>query len=162
MRIKLDIEHKVNAVFSIGSSRRRGRGMTLIELLISIAILMAGMVCIFALLLTGMNSHRRAIKETEATMIAASALADLRADFAGGVVPRGDGSTYVEIKDRPGYKINRLIVSVDPQKGEKREYFVRVRISWSQKGDNQFIEFNTIMCNGMPKAQPSAAGREGY
>lgn len=146
----------------MGSIRRRGRGMTLIELLLSIAILMAGMVCIFALLLTGLNSHRRAIKETEATMIAASALADLRADFAGGVVPRSDGSTYVEVKDHAGYKINRLIVSVDPQKGENREYFVRVRISWSQKGESQFIEFNTIMCNGMPKAQPSSAAGNGY
>lgn len=134
------------------ATARPARGMTLIELLISIAILMGGMVCIFAFLLAGTSSHRRAIKETEATMIAASAMADLRGDFAAGVVAHSDGETYVEVKNKTGFKINRLIVSIDPAKSEKREYFVRIRVRWSEKGDNQFIEFSSIMCNGKPKA----------
>jgi len=135
-------------------SGRPARGMTLIELLISFAILMAGMVCIVALLLAGTSSHRRAIKETEATMIAASALADLRGDFAIGVIPHSEGSTFADVKNKTGYTINRLILPIDPAspaKGENREYFVRVRVRWQEKGDNQFIEFNSIMCNGKTK-----------
>ena len=138
------------AVFTdnlIQRSRRHDRGMTLVELLISFAILMAGMVAVFALLLSGTSSHRRAIKETEATMIAGSAMADLRADFAGGVRPHSDGTTYTEVKDREGYQINRLILPIDPSKGENREFLVRVRVRWSEKGDNQFLEFSTIMCD---------------
>ena len=126
------------------------RGMTLIELIIAIAILMGGMVCIFAFLLAGTSSHRRAMKETEATMIAASTMADLRAEFAAGNIAHSDGTTYVEVKNKPGYKINRLILCVDPVKSDKREYYVRIRVRWSEKGDNQFIEFISIMCNGKP------------
>ena len=122
--------------------------MTLIELLISFGILMAGMVCIFALLLSGTSTHRRAMKETEATMIAASALADLRGDFAGGTIPHSDGTTFVEVKDKAGFKINRLIWPIDPVKSERFEYYVRVRVRWQEKGDNQFIEFSSIMCSG--------------
>lgn len=133
---------------------RSPHGMTLIELLISFAILMAGMVCIFALLLAGTNSHRRAIKETEATMIAASAIADLRGDFAGGTMPHSDGTTYVEVKNKPGYTINRLILPIDPVKTDRREFLVRVRVRWSEKGDNQFIEFSSIILNGKPKLAP--------
>src|SRR5260221_10658538 len=88
------------------------RGMTLIELLIAFAILMSGLVCIFALLLAGTSSHRRAMKETEATMIASSIMADLRADLARGAVPSGDGTTFEEVKDHEGYKANRLIFSL--------------------------------------------------
>ncbi|MEI6231586.1 MAG: prepilin-type N-terminal cleavage/methylation domain-containing protein [Planctomycetota bacterium] len=130
---------------------RPARGMTLIELLISIGILMGGMVCIFAFLLSGTSSHRRAIKETEATMIAASAMADLRGDFAAGTIPRSDGTTYMEVKNKPGYTLNRVILCVDPIKAEKREFFVRIRVRWSEKGDNQFIEFSSVMCSGKPK-----------
>jgi type II secretory pathway pseudopilin PulG len=129
------------------------KGMTLIELLMSFAILMAGLVCIFALLLAGTSSHRRAIKETEATLLAGSILADLRAEFARGVVPDSDNAAYKDIEDRPGYQFNRLIFPVDPKRGETqrrdgREFFVRVRVRWSEKGDNQFIEFNTVMFRG--------------
>ncbi len=127
--------------------------MTLVELLISFAILMVGLVCIFGFLLAGTTSHRRAIKETEATMIAGSILADLRGDFARGDIPHSDGAIYEALPDHAGYECNRLIVSVDPQKGDDREFFVRVRVRWSQKGEGQFIEFNTVMCNGKTKAE---------
>ena len=51
------------------------------------------------------------------------------------------------------------ILPADPTKGENREYFVRVRVRWSEKGDNQFIEISTLMCNTFPKIQaPAAAG----
>jgi len=125
--------------------------MTLVELLIAFAILMSGLVCIFALLMAGAASHRRAIKETEATMIASSILADMRGELAVGVIPASDGLTYQEVKDHEGYKSNCVIFPIDRRKGDNREFFVRLRIRWSEKGDNQFIEFNTVMLAGGEK-----------
>lgn len=125
--------------------------MTLIELLIAFAILMTGLVCIFAMILAGTSSHRRAIKETEATMIASSAMADLRADLSKGIIPSSDGTTYTDVTESPGYACNRVIFPIDPRKGDEREFFVRVRVRWSEKGENQFVEFNTLMCRGAPK-----------
>jgi hypothetical protein len=138
--------------------------MTLVELLMSFAILMAGLVCVFALLLTGTGAHRRAIKETESTMLAASTLADLRSEFSRGFVPKGDAANdFVDLEDHPGYKVNRTIFSVDPKKSDEpkttandREFFVRVRVRWSEKGDNQYVEFNTVMFRGTP---PTGAER---
>jgi len=132
-------------------NRRRARGMTLVELLIAFGILMTGLVCIFAMILAGTSSHRRAIKETEATMVASSVIADMRGDLAKGLIPQSDGSTYIDVPDKPGYSCNRVIFSVDQRKGDDREFFVRVRVRWSEKGENQFIEFNTIMCRFAPK-----------
>ena len=130
---------------------RPARGMTLIELLISIGILMTGMVCIFAFLLAGTSSHRRAIKETEAGMIAASELADIRGDFAGGKIVHSDGAEWIDLKNRPGYKINRVIFCIDPDRKDRREFFVRVRVKWTEKGDAQFVEFSSVVCNGQPR-----------
>ena len=136
---------------------RSRRGMTLIELLMSFAILMAGVVCIFGLLLAGTSAHRRAIKETEATMIAGSLLADLRGEFSRGNLPKSDRSDFFdEIENHPGFTANRILFSVEPRKANKprsmgeREYFVRVRVRWSEKGENQFVEFNTVMFLGTP------------
>ena len=141
--------------------------MTLIELLIAFAILMGGLVCIFALLLSGLASHRRAIKESEATQIAASELADLRGEFARGKVPRGDGEKFHDLDDHPGFQVNRVLFAVDAAQGDAvrtvnaREYFVRVKVRWSEKGENQFIEFKTIMFRGSASGPSSSSSDKG-
>ena len=133
--------------------------MTLIELLVAFAILIGGLVCIFALLLSGAASHGGAIKETEATLIAGSELADLRAEFSRGTVPHSDGQLFKDMDDHPGFQINRVVFAIDPaQHGEAvlastaREFFVRVKVRWSEKGENQALEFKTVMF------RPSANG----
>ena len=44
---------------------RQQRGMTLIEVMISFAILVTGLINIFAILHAGFRSHKRAVNETE-------------------------------------------------------------------------------------------------
>ena len=145
----------------IGGMRiaRRGRngrrGMTLVEVMISFAILVTGLVSIFAILNAGFRSHKRAINETESSMIADSVIAELRAEFARGSVPAGDRlGSYNEYPDLPSYRYARHIVpleaarkNVDPVVAD-RSYFVRVVVKWSELGEDKSIAVDTVMfCN---------------
>jgi type II secretory pathway pseudopilin PulG len=132
----------------------RRRGMTLIEVMISFAILVAGLVSIFAILNAGFRTHNRAIRETEASILAESMLADMRAEFAHGKIPRGDHGSFHENPDYPGYRVCRSIISLEPsRKGADprygdREYFVRVEVRWADQGDDKSISVDTVMyCN---------------
>ena len=126
------------------------RGMTLIEILMAFAILVAGLTGIFALLLTGMHSHQRAVNETDASILAASVLADTRGEFFNDKEVRTDGKdTFKPCKDNPMYSYNRTIIALDTRKGAEgivdREYFVRVEVRWSERGENKSLNVDTIM-----------------
>ncbi len=136
------------------ASRRPSRGMTLIEVMISFAILVTGLVSIFAILNAGYRSHNRAVRETEASMVAESMLADTRAEFAHGKVPGHDRGQFRESTDFPGYRLCRSVVPLSPgRKGANqpfsdREYFVRVEVRWADQGDDKSISVDTVMyCN---------------
>lgn len=132
--------------------RRHARGMTLIELMISFAILVFGLVSIFAMINAALRSHKRAMNETDAAIVAESVLADLRAGFQRGQIPRSDGKNFFEpVSDFEGYSVNRTIVSLEPKRkevaalGGDREFFVRVEVRWSSEGDNKSIFVDSIM-----------------
>ena len=136
------------------ASGRTSRGMTLIEVMISFAILVTGLVSIFAILNAGFRTHNRAIRETEASMVAESMLADTRAEFARGKVPGHDRGQFRECADFPGYRTCRSVVPLEPgRKGSDprfadRNYFVRVDVRWSDQGDDKSISVDTVMyCN---------------
>lgn len=128
--------------------------MTLIEVMISFAILITGLVSIFAILNAGFRSHKRAINETEASILADSILADMRSEFSHGKVPNHDRGTFHESIDFPSYKYCRTVVAlepsrkgIDPRLGD-REYYVRVDVRWSDQGDDKSIGVDTVMfCN---------------
>lgn len=131
------------------------RGMTLIEVLISFAILLTGMVSIFAVLNAGFASHKRAINETEASIAAESLLDSMRADFAVGSVPSSDLKTsFREYPDDPRFTYNRLVLPLAPARrgviggAADKEYFVRVTVRWMEKGDDKQVSCDTIMFRG--------------
>jgi prepilin-type N-terminal cleavage/methylation domain-containing protein len=135
-----------------GRPRSAQRGMTLLEVLLSIAILVTGMVAIFALLSSGLASHRRAVAETEASMVASSTISELRSEFARGSLPRSDAKdVFHDSPDFPDYRINKLIIPLDqPRRSSAdlsgdREYFVRVTVRWTQKGENKSVVVNTVI-----------------
>jgi type II secretory pathway component PulJ len=132
--------------------RRSARGMTLIELMVSFAILIFGLVSIFAMINAALRSHKRAMNETDAAIVAESVLADLRAGFQRGIVPRSDGKNFFEPHpDFEGYAVNRTVISLEPKRrevaglGGNREFFVRVEVRWSSEGDNKSIHVDSIM-----------------
>jgi Tfp pilus assembly protein PilV len=127
--------------------------MTLIEVLLSFAILTVGLVSVFAILNAGFRSHKRAINETEAGMVAESVLAELRAEFFHSRVPNS-ARDFTASKDFPGYSYKCTVIPLDPsRKGVEqtfsdREYFVRVQVRWSDRGDDKSISIDTVMfCN---------------
>ncbi len=131
---------------------RRTGGMTLVEVLMAIAILITGLVAIFGLLNAGFQSHKRAINETEAAIVASSVMAETRGQLArGSVPPSDDKNTFNPSEDFPLYRVNRQVVSLEPARANApqaltdREYFVRVEVRWSQQGENKSIVVQTIM-----------------
>jgi type II secretory pathway pseudopilin PulG len=133
-------------------TRSSHAGMTLLEVLLSIAILITGMVAIFALLSSGLASHRRAVAETEASMVASSTISELRGEFARGGLPRSDAKgAFNDSPDFPDYRINKQIIALDQGKrgagdyAGDREYFVRVEVRWTQRGENKSVVVNTII-----------------
>lgn len=135
--------------------QQQPRGMTLIEVLISFAILLTGLVSIFAVLNAGFASHKRAINETEASIAAESILDTMRADFASGAVPSSDLSgSYREYSDDPRFSYNRLVLPLAPAKrgviqgAADKEYFVRITVRWMEKGDDKLVSCDTIMFRG--------------
>ena len=141
------------------TNRRRGRrGMTLIEVLMSFAILITGLVSIFAMLNAGFANHKRAIHETEAAIAAESVLDNMRAEFAAGGLPRTDlKGSYNEYSDNPDYSYNRVVVPLVPQRtginqgAANKEYFVRVTVRWMQQGEDKTVVCDTIMLRNADK-----------
>ncbi|HYG75918.1 MAG TPA: prepilin-type N-terminal cleavage/methylation domain-containing protein [Planctomycetota bacterium] len=133
----------------------RARGMTLIEVMISFAILVTGLVSIFAILNAGFRSHKRAVNETEAAILADSVLSELRAEFARGNEPTSDrNGTFHEHPDFPNYAYSRIIEPLEKERkgiqqaGANTSFFTRVVVRWSDQGDDKSIAVDTVMfCN---------------
>ena len=136
---------------------RVAAGMTLIEVLISFAILITGLVSIFAVLNAGFANHKRAVRETEASIAAESVLDSMRAEFAEGALPRSDlKDTYQTYLDNPDYGFNRLVIPLVPQKrgmiegAANKEYFVRVTVRWLQQGEDKTLTCDSVMFRNTP------------
>ena len=134
---------------------RGPRGMTLVEVMMAFAILVVGLVGIFAILHAGLRSHRRAVAETEGAIAASSLTSELRAEFSRGRVPPSDPKgAWHKVPDYPGYDYRKVIVpleaarkGLDPTAAD-REYFVRVEVRWAERGENKSLSVDTIMyCN---------------
>ena len=95
--------------------KRGARGMSLVEVLLAVAILVAGLICVFAILGSGLQSQNRAIHESEAALVAASVSAEMRAEFFHGRMPPSESrNTFTPHPDSPGYQVNRQVMPLEP------------------------------------------------
>lgn len=132
---------------------RRARGMTLMEVLIATGILVFGLVSVMAALQTGLRTHTRARHETNAALVGASVMAELRSIFARGEKPHGISEvTPQESLDYPGYKFAVSLKDITPSRGVRggpdlgREFFVEVKVTWGDHPEERkWIVFNTVM-----------------
>jgi type II secretory pathway pseudopilin PulG len=131
------------------------RGMTLVEVMMAFAVLVVGLVGIFAILNAGFRAHKRAINETESTLLASSVASELRAEFFRGRVPPSDApGGWHDSADYPRYQYRKLIIPLEAgrkgldERAADREFFVRVIVRWAEQGENKSISVDTIMyCN---------------
>lgn len=129
--------------------------MTLVEVMMAFAILVVGLVGIFAILNAGFRAHKRAIKETESSLVASSVASELRDEFSHGKVPPSDvENAWHDSPDYPRYQYRKIVIPLEParagldQRAANREFFVRVIVRWSEAGENKSISVDTIMyCN---------------
>lgn len=129
--------------------------MTLIEVMLAFAILVVGLCGIFAMLNAGVRAHKRAINETEASLLGSSIMSDLRAEFfRGQAAPSDPPGAWHDSTDYPRYQYRLTIVPLEVARqglsplAANREFFVRVQVRWSEAGENKDITLDTIMyCN---------------
>ena len=134
-------------------ARRRASGMTLAEVLLAIAILVAGLLAVFAMLNIGLRSQQRALNETHAALVAESVLAEVRSRFFHGEEPHSDSrDVFHESPDFPQCQYNLLIVNLEPSRRNAyggaldREYFVQVTVRWKGTAEtHNSITVNTVV-----------------
>jgi len=131
-------------------SRRRA-GMTLVEVLLAFAILIAGLVSVFAMFNGGFRTHKRAVNETDATLIATSLIAETRAELGIGRQPSSDpANVFTKYAPNPIYEYNRNVQLLQRERegmlpgAAGLEYLIRVEVRWSDRGDNKSIRVETI------------------
>lgn len=132
---------------------RCARGMTLIEVLIASAILAFGMAGVLAALSTAFRSHKRALDETNAALVGASVMADLRGIFASGLVPYAIAENAAKPHaDFPDYRYAVKLADLSAKRGIKggpklgQEFYVEVRVYWTDRGDaGKSSTFQTVM-----------------
>jgi len=142
-------------------SRRGARGMTLAEILVASGILIFGIVGVVALIGQATRSHQRAVNETVATQIATSKLNELRATFAQGRMPEinmgpDDRSA---LSENQGFYLHQHFVELEPRPRQEsdpgHEFFVEVRVTWSERGDEQNVILRSIcLKREVPMQQP--------
>ncbi len=117
----------------------RMAGFSLIEILVAMVILVAGMVSVLALFTTGVSIHKSAIDGTHSALIAESSFALIRARFAEGKIASIPRATH---PDYPGYDVQIDISEVDGMVGG--EVLVKVSVFW-RKGTGEGSEVFTAL-----------------
>lgn len=132
-------------------SRRGGRGFTLLEMLVAMALLAVGLSSVLALFTFGAALRRTSAERERAALAAEAIVADLRRalfplesdgsigdapDLADRPVPNAEGLLYTatlrEEADLPG------------------AYLALVEVSWSERGRRRAERFETVLVREVP------------
>lgn len=120
--------------------RAGARAFTLLEILIAVAILAFGMAGVLAVFAAAAGSHRRAVDEMEAAMVASGLAAEARARFRG----RGELVPRIGIKV-PGKPRYRCDVDYFPLDEEGDEVLMEIDVRWKERGRGAALVFHTIL-----------------
>ena len=116
------------------------RGFTLIELMIAIGILTAGMLGILGVLTAASRSQRAAMDDCISATVAETVVADIRRACAFGEGPDDVSDARCEFDPRYSYSVETMLL--DKHAGE---YFVVVKVNWLRRGHERAREFPTIV-----------------
>jgi len=123
----------------------RGRhsqaGFTLMEILIALGIFVIAASSIMSLFMVAASTHKRAIDNTRAGMLAESLLSELQADVKSGQVLRSIKGK--KTRDYPGLTYDILAQRVNPD--DRYEAKVTIIIRWKREGKDRSQSFVTVI-----------------
>jgi len=119
---------------------RGSEGFTLVEVLVALFIFAVGIVGVMALFVGAARTGQMAAEETEAAMVAGTAVADVRSRLDAGQKPSPQPPREAAEFPRCMYEVS--VVDLDDS---GREFFVRVTVRWKSGGRERKLDFDTIV-----------------
>lgn len=129
------------------SGLRFRRGFTLLEVLISIAILVLGIAAILPLFAVGTQSHKRAMDQTHASLIAPRIAAMIQENLTD--IKPGDlrDAEFVEYGREYRYDatFTRLAASSSGDPLGDAAFLLTVTVKWKESGEDRRETFETVV-----------------
>jgi prepilin-type N-terminal cleavage/methylation domain-containing protein len=124
----------------------RRAGFTLVEVLVALGVLAVGIGGVMALFAGAAGTHRRAVEETAAAIIADTVIAEQRALFS-----RRPGSEPA-VQDRvpvPGYELYTVsllpfVLARDEASGVAVQVYLEVRVHYMSRGRERTTSYRTV------------------
>lgn len=146
-------------------------GFTLVEILIALGIMAVGITAVIGVFVMATATHKRAVDETTAALIAQTALADLRGRLTASfdaaalepagmaaVAPGAESATPPVLYFRknaadpsyPGYRYDVLLTPVDAQDPALADAFhAEVVVRWLATGKERGETFHTVVARSV-------------
>ena len=122
---------------------KRSNGFTLLEVIISLAILVLGLSAILPLFAVGNMSQKRGIDQTMVSLIAPHITARLQERLYELNPPALKDQEYVELGKV--YKYDASFAPLDPGDSQRIAFIVRVTVRWSENASMHSESFSTIL-----------------
>ena len=130
--------------------QERGEGgFTLLEVIISLAILVLGLSSILPLFAVGTTSHKRGIDQTMVSLIAPHITARLQERLYEINPPVLTDQVYAELGRT--YKYDATFTPLDPGDATRVAFIVRVTVRWSENAALHSESFSTILLRRTPR-----------
>jgi len=127
----------------------RKTGFTLLEVIISLAILVLGLSAILPLFAVGTASHKRGIDETMVSLIAPHITARLQERLYEVNPQTLRDQEYAEVGRI--YKYDATFTPLDLADKDRMAFIVRVQVRWSENASLHSESFSTILLRRTPR-----------
>lgn len=139
-----------------------GRGFTLVEMMIAMGILVVGVTSVLGLLTFGAALQRTAERRTEAALVAAQVVADLRDSFD--AQASGPAEQPAVLRFEPaiaGHPNLRATVQLRRNPELEGEYVAEIALRWLERGRWRSETYRTIVQREVPFHRRAAAALRG-
>ncbi|HEV8420114.1 MAG TPA: prepilin-type N-terminal cleavage/methylation domain-containing protein, partial [Actinomycetota bacterium] len=127
----------------------RSRGFTLLEVIISLAILVLGLSAILPLFAVGTASHQRGIDQTMVSLIAPHITARLQERLYELNPPTLKDQAYAEFGRV--YRYDAVFEPLDRGDKDRMAFIVRVTVRWMVNSEPHTESFSTILLRRTPR-----------
>jgi Tfp pilus assembly protein PilV len=122
-------------------------GLTLLEIIVALAIMIIGIASVFALFAAATAIHKRAVDQTNAAIIAQKVLSELDRRLTTGVDVTELQKTGAALPEFPNYTYDLRLAPLDKTQDE---FYVDLIVCWKTKGRARELKFSTICIRSLP------------